>query len=150
MFEHNHVPEKRLEAIQPCCRYNITHALILLTCCICSILYSDEVANFCASISRFLILSVAYIIGEVTLSYYQAEECKGEYKSLARVHPQVIHCAKLKRSDRACKWPTKNTSPLSFQQFPRQFGRREESRWSNRLFDEQNWRLGGLLDLLRF
>jgi hypothetical protein len=26
------------------------------------------------------------------------------------------------------------------------FGRREESKWSNRLFDEQDWALGGLLD----
>jgi hypothetical protein len=32
--------------------------------------------------------------------------------------------------------------------FPRQFGRRQESRWSNRLFNEQDWTLGGLLDLL--
>jgi hypothetical protein len=29
MIEHNHVPAKRLEAIQPCCHY-ITHALICL------------------------------------------------------------------------------------------------------------------------
>jgi hypothetical protein len=67
MIEHNHVPAKRLEAIQPCYHY-ITRALILLSCCLCSIVYSDEVANLCASISSLLILSVAYIISDVTLS----------------------------------------------------------------------------------
>jgi hypothetical protein len=72
MIEHNHVPAKRLEAIQPCCHY-ITHALIFLTCCLCSIVYSYEVANLCASISSLLILSVAYIIGDVTLSFFLAE-----------------------------------------------------------------------------
>jgi hypothetical protein len=73
MIEHNHVPAKCLEAIQPCCHY-ITHALILLTCCLCSIVYSDEVAKLCASISSLLILSIAYIIGDVTLSYYLADK----------------------------------------------------------------------------
>jgi hypothetical protein len=72
MIEHNHVPGKRLEAIQTCCHY-ITHALILLMCGLCSIVYSDEVANLCASISSLLILSVAYIIGDVTLSCFLAE-----------------------------------------------------------------------------
>jgi hypothetical protein len=67
MFEHNNVPAKRLEAIQPCCRY-ITRALILLTCCLCSIVCSDVVVNLCTSISSLLILSVAYIISDVALS----------------------------------------------------------------------------------
>jgi hypothetical protein len=67
MIENNHVPANRLEAIQPCYRY-IARALILLTCCLCSIVYSDEMANFCASISRLLILPVAYIISDVTSS----------------------------------------------------------------------------------
>jgi hypothetical protein len=47
MFEHNHVP-------------------------LCSIVYSDEVANLFASVSSFFILSVAYIIGDVTLSCFLA------------------------------------------------------------------------------
>jgi hypothetical protein len=72
MIEHNHVPAKRLEEILPCCHY-ITHALILLTCCLCSIVYSDEVANLCAFIFSLLILSVAYIIGDVTLNCFLAE-----------------------------------------------------------------------------
>jgi hypothetical protein len=72
MFEHNHVSAKPLEAIRPCGRY-ITRALILLTCCLCSVVYSDEVANLSASISSLLILSVAYIIGAVTLSFFLAE-----------------------------------------------------------------------------
>jgi hypothetical protein len=73
MIEHIHVPAKRLEAIQPCCRY-MTRAFILLTCCLCSIEYSDEVANLCAYISSLLILSVAYIISDVALNCNLAEK----------------------------------------------------------------------------
>jgi hypothetical protein len=73
MIEHIHVPAKLLEAIQPCCRY-ITSALILLTCCLCSIVYSDEVANLFASISSLVILSVAYIISDIALSCDLAEK----------------------------------------------------------------------------
>jgi hypothetical protein len=73
MIEHNHVSAKRLEAIQSCCHY-IRHALILLTCCLCSIVYSDEVANLCAFISSLLILFVAYIIGDVALSFFLKEK----------------------------------------------------------------------------
>jgi hypothetical protein len=73
MIEHIHVPAKRLEAIQPCCRYK-TRALIFLTCCLCSIVYSDEVANLCASISSLLVHSVAYIISDVALNCGLAEK----------------------------------------------------------------------------
>jgi hypothetical protein len=54
--EHNHVPAKRLELVQPCCRY-IARALILLPCCLFSIVKSNEVANF-SSILNLLILTV--------------------------------------------------------------------------------------------
>jgi hypothetical protein len=73
MIEHNHMPAKRLEAIHPCCRC-IKRALSLLTCCLCSMVYSDEVANLCASVSSLVILSVAYIISDVTLRCGLAEK----------------------------------------------------------------------------
>jgi hypothetical protein len=73
MIEHNHVPANRLESIKPCCRY-ITRALILLACCLCSIEFSDEVENLCASISSLLIISVAYIISLIALSCGLAEK----------------------------------------------------------------------------
>jgi hypothetical protein len=79
MPEHNHVPAKRLEAIQPCCRY-ISRALILLTCCLCSIVYPDEVANLCASIFSLFILSVPYVSGDVALSRFRTEKGQGEHK----------------------------------------------------------------------
>jgi hypothetical protein len=89
MIEHIHVPAKRLEAIQPCCRY-ITRALILLTCCLRSIVYSDEVANLCASISSLLILSVAYIISDVALGCGLAEKEQGEHKLLNRLQKTFL------------------------------------------------------------
>jgi hypothetical protein len=60
MIEHNHVPAKSLEEIQPCFHY-ITRALILLTCCLCSNANSDEVANLCASIFSLLIPSYSIL-----------------------------------------------------------------------------------------
>jgi hypothetical protein len=89
MIEHIHVPAKRLEAIQPCCRY-ITRALILLTCCLYSIVYSDEVANLCASISSLLILSVAHIISDVALSCGLAKKEYGEHKLLNRLQKTFL------------------------------------------------------------
>jgi hypothetical protein len=67
MIEHNHVPAKRLEAIQPCCHY-ITRVLILLTCCLCSIVYSDEVANLCAFIFSLLIPSYPTLAATLILA----------------------------------------------------------------------------------
>jgi hypothetical protein len=67
MPEHDYVPAKRLEAIQPLCRY-ITRALILLTCCLWSIVYSDEMGILCESMFSLLILSVACISGDVAFS----------------------------------------------------------------------------------
>jgi hypothetical protein len=89
IIENNHVPAKRPEAIQPCCHY-ITHALILLTCCLCSIVYSDEVANLCASISSLLDLSVAYMISDVTLRCFLAEKEQGEHKLLNRLQTSFL------------------------------------------------------------
>jgi hypothetical protein len=89
MIEHIQVPAKRLEAIQTCCRY-ITRALILLTCRLCSFVYSDEVANLCASISNLLILSVAYIISDVAHSYALAEKEEGEHKLLNRLQKNIL------------------------------------------------------------
>jgi hypothetical protein len=52
--------------------------------------YSDEVANLCASISSVLILSVAYIIDDVTLSCFLAVKEQGEHKLLNRLQKSFL------------------------------------------------------------
>jgi hypothetical protein len=55
-------------------------ARILPTCCLCSIVYSDEVANL-LSIFSVLILSVPYIRGDVALSCCLTEVVQGKHNS---------------------------------------------------------------------